>query len=412
MKRVKLSEIDISSEEFDVKNYQKLDQDRYIGNVFDSSMPPWELCPMNIEAIQEYAANWNDLGRDIVFYGAGRQMREFLRISDEYGLHFEFPIWDVKAEEIVSIEGHNVLPPNLGRPVKEIKLCVMIERDDVFTQIQSQMEPLGYTVFHGIRALVDSVRNEGEGETKEMERKKHFVKIVSNVDTFVEQFRSIPDDLIHDETYLEQFIIEKIGLNNELLHEQPPELKQSYGKGLFIWQNPKQFSKFIVWLLKNAQNCSSYLEIGCRWGGTFIVICETLRRANPNFKQAIAVDLVEKTPFVERYAQTTQNSGFETMYFRGSSTSKEFIDLINEKKPDISFIDGDHRIFGVLQDHMSVRDYSKIIVHHDISSDVCPETTFLWNALKKLEYERDYVEFTDQYQSVRGKYLGIGVLYK
>jgi cephalosporin hydroxylase len=209
-----------------------------------------------------------------------------------------------------------------------------------------------------------------------------------------------------------KFIIEKIGLNNELLHEQPPELEQYYGKGLFVWQNPKQFSKYIVWLLENAQDCSSYLEIGCRWGGTFIVICETLRRANPNFKWAVAVDLMEKAPFVEQYTKIAQNSGFEIMYFRGSSTSKEFTDLINEKRPDVSFIDGDHRIFGALQDHMLVREYSKIIVHHDVSSDVCHETTLLWDALKKLECGRNYVEFTDQYPSVRGKYLGIGVLYK
>jgi hypothetical protein len=242
--------------------------------------------------------------------------------------------------------------------------------------------------------------------------KIEFAKIVSNVDSFVEQFRSIPDDLIYDETYMETFIIEKIGLNNEMLHEQPPELEQYYGTGLHIWQNPKQFSKYIIWLLKNAKNCSSYLEIGCRWGGTFIVVCETLRRANPNFKWAIAADLIEKAPFVERYMEITKSSSFEITYFQGSSTSEEFVNLINEKKPDISFIDGDHRIFGALQDHMLVRPYSKMIIHHDIFSDACLETTLLWNSLKKLEIERYYVEFVEQYQSVTGKYLGIGVLFK
>jgi predicted O-methyltransferase YrrM len=429
------------------------DTRRYIRGVFDSLMFPWELYPANTAAMQEYVArhyhkelvevfdksvafqkkyrlisligglvisyvpykwfsDWNGLGDTIVFYGAGQKMRELLQLSDEFGLHFEFPVWDIKAEEIGSIEGHKVLFPDYGKTVKETKLCVMIESDVVFAQVQSRMEPLGYKVFHGIRALIDYARNEDERKAKEANERGHFAKIVSNVDAFVEQFRSIPDDLIHDETYLEKFIIEKIGLNNEVLSEQPPELEQYYGKGLFIWQNPKQFSKYIVWLLENARNCSSYLEIGCHWGGTFIVICETLRRANPNFKWAITVDLTERTPFVERYAKIAQNSGFEIMYFRGSSTSKEFIDLINEKKPDISFIDGDHRIFGALQDHMLVREYSKIIIHHDISSDACPETTLLWNTLKELEYERSYVEFTDQYPSVSGKYLGIGILYK
>jgi cephalosporin hydroxylase len=247
---------------------------------------------------------------------------------------------------------------------------------------------------------------------KEAERRRQFSANVSNVDTFAEQFRSIPDNLIYDENYMEKFIIEKIGLNNERLHEQPPELSQYYGRGLFIWQNPKQLSKYMVWLLKNAQNCSSYLEIGCRWGGTFIVTCEVLRRANPNFKLAIAADLIEKTPFVERYMERAKESGIEILYFHGSSVSEEFRELVNRKKPEITFIDGDHSISGALKDHMLVREHSEMIIHHDIFSDACPETGLLWNSLKRLEGGRKPVEFIEQYESVKGKYLGIGVLYK
>jgi hypothetical protein len=177
------------------------DTRRYIRGVFDSLMLPWELYPANISTVQEYVAkhyhedlveifdksvafqkkyrfvsligglaisyvpwkcfsDWNDLGDAIVFYGAGRQMRGLLQLSDEYGLHFEFPVWDIKAGEIGSIEGHKVLFPDYSKPVKGTKLCVMIESDDVFAQIQSRFEPLGYTVLHGIRALVDSVRDD------------------------------------------------------------------------------------------------------------------------------------------------------------------------------------------------------------------------------------------------------------
>jgi hypothetical protein len=241
--------------------------------------------------------------------------------------------------------------------------------------------------------------------------RKHFSKIVSNVDAFVEQFRSIPDDLIYDENYMEKFTLEKIGLNNEGLGEIAPELKSYCGTGLYIWQNPRQFSKFMVWLMKNARKYSSYLEIGCRWGGTFIVICEILHRINSDFKWAIAADLIEKTPFVERYMEITKNSGFEIIYFQGSSISEEFIRLVKEKQPEISLIDGDHRMVGALQDHMLVREYSKIIIHHDISSDTVPETTLLWNSLRILESGRNSAEFADQYQSQKGKYFGIGVLY-
>jgi hypothetical protein len=245
----------------------------------------------------------------------------------------------------------------------------------------------------------------------EDERRELFSRLKLNVDAFVKEFRLIPDNLVCDEAFIERFIIEKIGLNNEVLDEQPPELKEYYGTGLYIWQNPKQFSKYIVWLMKHARHYSSYLEIGCRWGGTFIVVCEVLHRINPNFKLAIAADLVEKTPFIERYTEIAHDSGFEILYFKGSSTSEEFHRLIEERCPEISFIDGDHRLEGALKDHMLVRKISKVIIHHDVLSDSCQDTTFLWDCLKKLETNRKSVEFTEQYSSVKNKYLGIGVLY-
>lgn len=246
---------------------------------------------------------------------------------------------------------------------------------------------------------------------KDRKRRKLFANLTSNVDSFVREFRAIPDDLILDESYMEKFVIEKTGLNNELLSEQPSELAPYYGKGLYIWQYPKQFVKYLIWLMRNAKNCNSYLEIGCRWGGTFIVICEVLRRVNPDFKYAIAADIIAKTPFVQRYSEIVEKDGLEIIYFQGSSTSKDFACLIDRKRPDISFIDGDHSCFGALQDHMLVREYSKIIVHHDISSDVCLHTTFLWKSLKILENTKNSIEFTDQYQSVNGCFLGIGILF-
>jgi hypothetical protein len=249
------------------------------------------------------------------------------------------------------------------------------------------------------------------------EKRKHKIEmnlysdLKENVNEFVRAFREIPDDLIYNELFMEKFITEKAGLNNEMLHEQPPELNQYFGTGLYLWQNPKQFSKYIVWLMKNAITCSSYLEIGCRWGGTFIVVCEALHRASKNFRQAIAADIIERTPFIERYIEIAESNGLEINYFQGSSQSEEFIKLIKEKKPDISFIDGDHRLLGALKDHMLVRNSSNIIIHHDVYSDACPETTFLWDTLKKLETSKRNIEFIDQYLSVKGKFLGIGILY-
>jgi cephalosporin hydroxylase len=250
----------------------------------------------------------------------------------------------------------------------------------------------------------------GFSEEIEMKTREHFSQIASNVDTFVERFRAIPDDLICDEKYLEKFILENVGLNKESLGELAPELKEYFGTGLYIWQNPKQFTKYVSWLLKNAGNCKSYVEIGSRWGGTFIVTCEVLHRISPNFKHATAADLINKTPFIERYEKIASECGVEVNYFKGSSTSVDFKNLLNKIRPDITLIDGDHSIKGALADHMLIRQFSRIIVHHDICSDTCPESTLLWNSLKQLESGMNFYEFNEQYSSLKGNYFGIGVL--
>lgn len=245
----------------------------------------------------------------------------------------------------------------------------------------------------------------------EQQRREFFAANVDCVDKFVHAFRNIPDHFITDEAFMERFILEHIGLNNENLHEQPAELSPYYGTGLHIWQNPVQFSKFIVWLINNAKHCNTYFEIGCRWGGTFIVLCETLKRANPDFRLAIAADLIDPSPFIQRYIELSPITEVQVGYFHGSSISQEFAEVVAQYKPDITFIDGDHSCLGALKDYMLVRDCSDIVVFHDIWSDACPESSFLWDCLKKLETTKGNTEFIEQYQSVNGNFLGIGILY-
>ena len=72
--------------------------------------------------------------------------------------------------------------------------------------------------------------------------------------------------------YLENLII-KLGFNTEILREQP-KIVQNNGGGLLIWQYPNQFSKYLC--LLREQNINSYIEIGCRWGGTFVLTNEYL----------------------------------------------------------------------------------------------------------------------------------------
>ena len=63
-------------------------------------------------------------------------------------------------------------------------------------------------------------------------------------------------------------ILPTFGMNNEYLEEMPKEFESYYGWGIKFWQYPNQFSKFLTFL--KDKKIDSYLEIGCRWGGTFI----------------------------------------------------------------------------------------------------------------------------------------------
>jgi hypothetical protein len=71
------------------------------------------------------------------------------------------------------------------------------------------LPPIVMVFYHKIKRQAKNNKPENVVSIED-ERREHFKKIVSNVDSFIDQFRSIPDNLIYDETFMEQFIIEKI----------------------------------------------------------------------------------------------------------------------------------------------------------------------------------------------------------
>ena len=93
---------------------------------------------------------------------------------------------------------------------------------------------------------------------------------------------------LKNNNYLENLII-KLGFNNEILREQPKIVRDNSG-GLLIWQYPNQFSKYLC--LLNKQKIQSYIEIGCRWGGTFVLTNEYLKLFN-DMKKSVAVDIID-----------------------------------------------------------------------------------------------------------------------
>jgi cephalosporin hydroxylase len=239
------------------------------------------------------------------------------------------------------------------------------------------------------------------------EQYEYYQNIVEHIDKVIERIRSLPAHMTYDIAEIEKLLIHEVGLNNEYLSQQPPELNDHFGKGLHVWQYPSQLARYLVWLSHNARNITSYCEIGCRWGGTFIVVNEWLKKIGAPIEFSLAIDPVPATPFIKRYMQISDTP---VHYIQNLSTSREVIDYLGYSKPAMVFIDGDHSMNGVMFDHLLVRKFANIIVHHDIASDACPGTTLFWSYVKQAEDRFQASEFVQQYDSVQGNFLGIGVL--
>lgn len=225
----------------------------------------------------------------------------------------------------------------------------------------------------------------------------------------LERIKYIKESKLEDlqnNDYLENLII-KLGFNTEILREQPKIVKDN-GGGLLIWQYPNQFSKYLCLLSKH--KIESYIEIGCRWGGTFVLTTEYLKIFN-NINKSVAIDIIDSP--VLNYCMSND----KTEFIKVNSQSSEFINYINNEYFDLIFIDGDHSYNGVKNDYEISKNSGKIFVFHDIVNNVCPGVVRFWNELKNNENDTyDFFEFTEQYDDVwfatRQKFLGIGVAIK
>ena len=267
--------------------------------------------------------------------------------------------------------------------------------------------------------LIDLYANHHSQRERQQEdaRRLRFEGLRGTVGQTIGAIASLTREQCVDLRFLEHEFIPSLGLNDELLHEQPAEFAASQGKGLHIWQYPVQLAGYLAWLTRNAEGITSYMEIGCRWGGMFILISEWIRRHGDRLRSVTAVDPIEPTPFIETYFALLREqaaagrTAIEATYLQEFSTAPGVRDMVERTRPDFVFIDGDHRLYGALADHMLIRDHARIIVHHDVFSQSCPDTTLLWDALKTLEaHTFENVEFVGQYPSVNGHFLGIGAL--
>ena len=189
-----------------------------------------------------------------------------------------------------------------------------------------------------------------------------------------------------------ELLLPHFGMNDEIIHEMPLELSSYFGKGIKFWQYPNQLSPYLIQLSKF--KIKSYLEIGCRWGGTFIITNEILKSINGNIK-SYACDIKPISNILKEYKEY---SCFE--YLHQSSFSLD--NTVINHNVDLIFIDGDHSYEALKKDFDIAKQYSpKYIVFHDIVNDICPGVVMFWNEIKN-NYK--YYEYTKQYDSVKDNY--------
>lgn len=240
-----------------------------------------------------------------------------------------------------------------------------------------------------------------------IEKYQYYASISASVDKAIDTIRNLPLSKCYEVDFIQKQLIPELGLNDEFLEQQPNELSAYFGKGLHLWQYPSQLARYLVWLTHNARQIHNYTEIGCRWGGTFILVNEWLKRIGAPLEFSLAIDPITPTPFIEKYREI---SSTPVHYIQNLSTSGQVGEYLRSFKPEMVFVDGDHSLQGVMFDHLLVRKRADIIVHHDVSSQACAGTTVFWNYVKQAESDFEAWEFTQQYESVAGNFLGIGVL--
>ena len=223
----------------------------------------------------------------------------------------------------------------------------------------------------------------------------------------LEILRSADLDALRDPRRLEHEILPALGLNDEILEEFPRELYPYCGRGLRHWQYPNQFAPYLATL--SGLGISSYLEIGVRHGGTFLITVEYLSRFRPLIK-AIATDVVD-SPFIRRQLRRRRGMRFVL----ADSQQPEFRRFVEREGPfDLVLIDAAHFERTAQHDLESVKPHANVVVMHDIVSQACPGVGAVWNRFRREGAgEWEFAEFTEQYDDVLerqgGAYLGIGV---
>ena len=83
-------------------------------------------------------------------------------------------------------------------------------------------------------------------QTEEAKRRDRLNKLRCSVQSAIDLIGALSAQQSADAWFLEHELIPALGLNDELLHEQPPQLFPSLGQGLHLWQYPNQLGRYLA----------------------------------------------------------------------------------------------------------------------------------------------------------------------
>lgn len=155
----------------------------------------------------------------------------------------------------------------------------------------------------------------------------------------------------------------------------------------------------------------SYLEIGCRYGGSLWRVVNAL----PTSSRVVGVDVPllrpePSQPHLEACIDALNKKGYDAHLVFGNSRAEDTISKVASLGPfDAIFIDADHTICGVTADWNNYRTLGRIVAFHDIAM-VGPakrkpvEVSHLWRAIKDDYRHEEFI--------AEGSEKGIGVLWR
>jgi hypothetical protein len=222
----------------------------------------------------------------------------------------------------------------------------------------------------------------------------------------VQAIRSASWESLRNRDWLANWLLPHLGLNNEWAQEYPESLRRFCGCGVKSWQFPHQFAGYLIHLAD--RQISTYLEIGVRHGGTFIVTCEYLRRFT-ELRRMVAVD-----PFQGEALASYRSIAPQVEYVAGLSGSDAGRAAIGSETWDHVLIDGDHAEAACWADFLLVRDHARRVAFHDIVSSTNPGVVAVWNRISAVTPARRVFTQTQQYAEIyranAKPLMGLGVV--